>query len=428
MKFFIKTFILLVSANVLLAQQTPADPQTEAIAIIGATAHLGNGTVIENSFIAFENGKLTNVADATSTQIDRSKFGKIIEANGKHVYPGFILPATNLGLREISAVRASNDDRELGYLNPHIRSIIAYNTDSEVTPTIRSNGILLAQATPRGGRISGQSSVVELDAWNWEDAAYKMDEGIHVNYPSFTSWNWRTRTVSKNKDYDKQVKELEDYLKEAAAYVKNSNLTSKNLKFEAMRGLFDGSKKLYVHVDYVKSISETVLMTKKLGITPVIVGGEQSYLLTELLKKNNVPVILAQVHSRPSTDDADIDQPFKTPKMLADGGVLFCLKMDDGPEQSRNLPFQAGHAAGFGLDKEAALSSITLNAAKILGVDKTVGSLEKGKDATLFISTGDALDIRGNNVENAFISGKEIDLGNKQKALYEKFMKKYSKK
>ena len=181
-------------------------------------------------------------------------------------------------------------------------------------------------------------------------------------------------------------------------------------------------------MDYVKSISEAVLMTKKIDITPVIVGGEQSYLLTDLLKKNNVPVILAQVHSRPSTDDADIDQPFKTPRMLAEAGILFCLKMDDGPEQSRNLPFQAGHAAGFGLDKEAALSSITLNAAKILGIDKTVGSLETGKDATLFISTGDALDIRGNKVEHAFISGKKIDLGNKQKALYEKYMKKYSRK
>ena len=166
------------------AQPAPASPQKGKIAILGAIAHLGNGKVIGNSLITFENGKLLAVEDATGIRIDRNSFAKVIEANGKHAYPGFIAANTALGLNEVSAVRATRDDNEIGYLNPHIRSIVAYNTDSKVIPTLRSNGMLMAQIVPGGGRIDGQSSVVQLDAWNWEDAAYATDNGVHMNMPA----------------------------------------------------------------------------------------------------------------------------------------------------------------------------------------------------------------------------------------------------
>jgi len=407
------------------AQPAPAPAQSEAIAIVGATAHLGNGEVIANSLITFTDGKLTNVSDASRIRLNRNDYGKVIEATGKHVYPGFIAANTQLGLIEINAVRATRDAQEIGYMNPHMRAIIAYSTDSKVIPTIRTNGILMAQIRPGGGRIDGQSTIVQFDAWNWEDAAYKMDEGIYLDYPSMFRWSWRTRTLDKNKDYNKQVQEVEDYFREAQAYAKNNQLSSKNLKFDAMKGLFDGSKKLYVDVNMAKSISEAILLFKKFNITPVIVGGSESWMITDLLKKYKVPVILSRTHDLPNHEDSNIDQPYKTPSQLEDAGVTWCLMHDDSPENIRNLPFQAAQAVGFGLEKEAALSAISLNVAKILGIDKTTGSLEVGKDATLFISTGDALDIRGNNVENAFIQGREIDLNNKQKELYEKFKKKY---
>lgn len=407
------------------AQETPAPPQTQSIAIYGGTAHIGNGQVIESSLITFENGKLTTVADMSRIRFNKDAYGKAIDATGKHIYPGFIAPNTQLGLIEIGAVRATRDGSEIGNMNPHIRSIIAYNTDSDVPPTVRANGILIAQVKPNGGTIDGQSSIVELDGWNWEDAVYKMDEGIFLDYPSMYRWSWRTRSVDKNKDYDKEIQAIEAYFKEAIAYSKNDKLKSKNLKFEAMRGLFDGSKKLYVDVDRTKSMMEAVLLFKQFNITPVIVGGSESWAIADFLKKNNVPVILSKAHDLPNYDDSNIDQPFKSPVMLQKAGVTWCLQMDDSPENLRNLAFQAGHAVGFGLDKEVAVSAITLNTAKILGIDKTVGSLEKGKDATLFISTGDALDIRGNNVEHAFIRGKEISMDDKQKRLYRKFKKKY---
>ncbi len=400
----------------------PAAPQTQAIVIKGAIAHLGNGQVIRNSAVAFENGKITFVGGAN----DRREYPnhKEIDANGKHLYPGFIAPNTNLGLSEIGAVRATQDSREIGTYNPNIRSIIAYNTDSEIQPTVRSMGTLMAQIVPNGGRISGSSSIVNLDAWNWEDAAYKTDNGIHLRWPSAFSFSFRQRRMAQNERYGEQIQEIENYFKEAKAYSENASPEQKNLKFEAMKGVFDGSKTLFIHANAAQTIQESVVFAKKQGISPVIIGGRDSWMITDFLKNNDVAVILGETHSLPRRQHGDIDQPFKTPAQLEEAGVLFAFS-GGGNWQNRNLGFQAGQAIGYGLDYEAAVKGLTLNTAKILGIDQTVGTIEEGKDATIFISDGDALDMRSANVTHAFIQGREIDLNNKQKMLYNKFQQKY---
>ncbi len=428
MKYIISIIIIFFAAShISLAQQTPAKKQTKSILIQNGTAHLGNGKKIENSLIAFENGKLTVIGDATRTKIDATKFSTIIDASGKHIYPGFIAMNTQIGLKEIDAVRATNDDWEVGGINPSVRALIAYNTDSRVTPTIRSNGVMMAQIVPRGGLITGQSSVMKLDGWNWEDAQYKADNGIHVNWPSpFNRSGWWAAPgpITKNENYDKHIQTIKDYLKEAKAYAQKSNPETTNLKFEAMKGLFDGSKKLYIRVDFAKSIMEAVLMAKEYNITPVIVGGKDSWQITDFLKEHKVAIVLGNTQSLPVREYDDIDQPFKTPKILEEAGVTYSFSMNGAWEQ-RNLVFQAGQAASYGLDYEAAIKGLTLNAAKVLGIDDTTGSLEEGKDATLIIVKGDVLDMRTCVVEKAFIQGAEIDLDNKQKALSRKFSEKY---
>jgi imidazolonepropionase-like amidohydrolase len=187
LRFIIYTFLALVvaSASVFAQAPAPAKAQAKPIALTGGVTHLGNGEVIQNSIIAFDKGKLTVVADATTSKIDLSAY-EVIDINGKHVYPGFILPNSQLGLAEVSSIRAMNDNAETGILNPNVRSVISYNTDSEYIPTFRFNGVLLAETTPQGGLISGQSSVMEMEGWNWEDAAHTVDVGIHMNWPPLT--------------------------------------------------------------------------------------------------------------------------------------------------------------------------------------------------------------------------------------------------
>ena len=424
---FIQVFIVSPSAQSI---PLPAEKQSEAILIMNAKAHIGNGKVIESALIAFESGKITLIADSKLTKVDLTKYKKIINAEGKHVYPGFISMNTDLGLVEISAVRQTVDHTEIGEMNPSVRSIVAYNTDSQVPPTVRSNGILLAQITPNGGIISGQSSVVELEGWNWEDAAYKFDEGMHVSFPSMFSggFDFMTGTFAqrKNENFAKQIGDLEQFFGEAKAYAEKGVVSPKNLKFEAMRDLFSQKKTLYIRANLAKEITEGVLFGKKYGCKTVIVGGKDAYLITDILKSNNVAVILDETQALPTRTDDDIDQPFKSPAMLQKAGIPFCLSVN-GNWQQRNLPLMAGQAVAFGLAYEDAVAAVTSVPAKMLGIDKTVGTLENTKDATLIISEGDIFDMRTSKVTHAFIRGKEIDLNNKQKDLYRRFKTKYDR-
>ena len=409
--------------------QTPAEKQAKRIMLYGATAHIGNGELIENSLIVIEDGKIVTIENANNVRIDISN-ADYFDVIGKHIYPGFILPNSTLGLADIDAVRATRDFDEVGEFNPHIRSIIAYNTDSPVLPTIRTNGILLGQICPRGGVISGVSSVVEFDAWNYEDALYKENDGIHLNWP---------RNVQKYHSHDatqNSKNHLEDDLLELEAFFENSksyflvNTSKIDIRFQAMRGLFDGTKQLFIHANTTKEIKQAVLFSKRMGIKKmVLVGAKESWRIADFLAENEVPVILNRIHRLPMHKSDAIDIAFKTPKILLDAGVLFCLDYQGDMERmgSRNLPFTAGTTVAYGLTKEEALMSITLNTAKVLGIAENLGSLEAGKEATLFVSDGDALDMLTNRVSLAFIRGKKLDLSNHQTQLYQKYKEKHKR-
>lgn len=424
-----KQLLVIIAVSVGLqaaAQQMPADVQREAITIQGATAHIGNGTIIENSSIVLENGKIQSITISGPVK------GRVIDATGKHVYPGFIAPAKSLGLVEVNAVRASDDQDELGDFIPNIRSLIAYNAESKVVESMRPNGVLLAQITPLGGRISGTSSIVQFDAWNWEDAAVKVDDGIHLNWPNtFRRGRWwagEPRGWQPNKNYNKQTGEIGVFFQNAKAYGKSS-ATSQNEAFKASQGLYNGTQKLYIHVQGEKEIVDAVTLAKENGIQEVvIVGGYQAYKVIPFLKQHNVPVLVRHTHTLPFTDDDDYDLPYKLPKLLMDGGLLVGLENSGTSNfQTRNLPFYAGQVVGQGMDKEDALKLITSNTAQILGISDNYGTLEVGKSATLFVSEGDALDMMGNILTNAFIDGREISLETHQTKLWKRYMEKYAR-
>lgn len=429
-KINIVVFLLCITLG--FAQQTPAPKQTKDFAIVGATAHIGNGTVIQNSLIIVSNGKISRVLDNSKPNAITLQTMDVIDAKGKHVYPGFIVSNGTLGLVEVDAVKASNDLSEMGTFNPHIRSIIAYNTESKIIESMRPNGVLLGQVVPRGGRITGTSSVVQYDAWNWEDAAIKMDNGVHVNWPSSFSrgrwWLGEDPGLKPNKNYAKQVKELADYFNEAKSYNKG-NKGELHLPYEGLLGLFDGSKHLYINADDEKGITDAVNFAKSQGVSKItIVGGYQAANVADFLKQNDVSVFLKRVHSRPELEDDDYDYAYKQAKKLVDAGVLVSLEPSGQMERmnSRNLPFYAGTTVAHGLTKEQALQLITQNPAKIMGIDAMYGTLEAGKSATLFISEGDALDMRTNQVIKAFIDGRDLSLETHQTRLWKRYAEKYN--
>lgn len=405
----------------------PVPAQSSPILLTGATAHLGNGQVLQNSVIGFDKGKLTVVQSGTAG-IDQSGY-KVIDIQGKHVYPGFILPNSQMGLVEVSSVRAMSDDEEEGTFNPNVRSVISYNTDSEFIPTMRFNGILLAESTPTGGTISGTSSVMEMEGWNWEDAAHSMDIGMHLNWPRRMNrrFDFNTFTVKEepNKNYSKNKDSLKDFFTAAKSYGSSTSKT-KNLKMEGMQGLFNGSKILFLHAGSAKEIVESVKFAQQVGVQKiVIIAGTDALYVAQFLKENEIPVILPPTQSVPSRPGMAVDLPYELPHLLTEAGVTVSLSHSGMLSQARNLSFYAGTAVAYGMEKEEALKTITSNTAKALGIEDRVGTIEVGKDATIFVSEGDALDYKGNILNYAFISGKMVVLPNKQQELYQRFSDKY---
>ena len=420
------TLILLLCLTTAWGQQTPAVPQSETISITGATLHLGNGEIVENGTVTFTDGTIT----AMGAGLQGS--GRVIDATGTHVYPGFIAPGKSLGLIEINAVRASNDQDEIGSMIPHVRSIIAYNAESQLVESMRPNGVLLGQITPQGGRISGTSSIVQFDAWNWEDALVKEDDGIHLHWPrSFRRGRWwmgEPRGYQPNSDYETQKEEVLNFISNSKVYSAGKS-KEVNPTFRAMRGLFNGSQTLYLYADGEREIIDGVSRLKAAGIQKIVlVGGYDAYKITDFLKSQQIPVLVNFTHTLPNLNDDAYDLPYRLPKLLDEAGLLVGLQNADASNfQTRNLPFYAGQVVGQGLDKEKALAMISGNTARILGIDDRYGTLANGKSATLFISEGDALDMRGNQLSHAFIDGREISLETHQTELWKRYMGKFAR-
>ncbi|MFM2223973.1 MAG: hypothetical protein RJA07_175 [Bacteroidota bacterium] len=421
-KLFLTILSFIFCFNLMAQNPTPTPANKGSILITGGTIHVGNGNVIENGFIRIEGNKIVSIGDMTNVRL--MKADKMISASGKHIYPGLIAPNTNTGLSEIELVRSTNDVMEVGTLNPSVRSIIAYNTDSKIIPTLKANGVLMAQTVPQGGMVSGQSSIVQLDAWNWEDAVYKMDEGMHIRFPSMTIYKGAEKADDPNAGWKEQLNELRKLLNDAKAYAQG-NIDETNLKLEAMKPVLNGNRKAYFHVHTAKEILSAIAFINEYKLNAVLVEAEECYMVLDQIKQSNIPVILSSTHALPTRNDDDVQQPYKTPSQLQKAGILFCLSHKDWSGNQRNLAFQAGTAAAYGLTKEQALSAVTLSTAKILGIDKTCGSLEEGKDATLLICNGDVLDMKSNKIEKALIQGREISMDNIQKQLNEKYKKKY---
>jgi imidazolonepropionase-like amidohydrolase len=424
-------FLIIPAAH---AQESvyPAKKQEAPVVILNGTIHVGNGQVLNNTSIEIKDGKITAIGNNINADANAIK----VDAKGKHVYPGLILANSDLGLIEVNSVRATADVQEIGEFNPSVRSLVAYNTDSKVINTLKTNGITHANIVPQGGTISGSASVVQLDAWNWEDAAYAKDNAIHLNLPSlFNRPNPYAAFLGIQapqgdpvKRGMEQIEEIKQFFRTAKAYGAETKHAATNLKLEAVQGLFTKKQKLFIHCDVVREILAAIDFKNEFGFDIVLVGAAESVQVADILKRNNIPVILSQMHALPTLADDGVDLPYQTPALLQKAGVLFAINDEDGQHRGKNLPFNAGTAAAYGLTKEEALSAITLNAAKILGIADRTGSIETGKDANIVISEGDILDMRSSNISLVMIGGRIASPTDKHKQLYERYKMKYGLK
>jgi len=414
---------LSLAQNSVAHDMIPGKAQSQPILIKGATLHtVANGT-LSNTDILLVNGKIAKIAK----DIPQSQETQVIDAAGKHVYPGLLSTVSQLGLREIESVKATVDIDEVGEDNPHLLAHVAYNPDSEIIPTIRANGITHVQVTPAGDLFGGQSSLLNLDAWNVEDGLVKSAIGVHLFWPSKPGW-WvsKSRLPKAKKAYQAKLERVIEYVDQSKQYYiayQNDPSIEQDVRWHAMLGLWQGTKKLFVHAQNIAQIEQALRFNQKYHFKMVLVGASDSWMVAKQLASENIAVIYTNAFGLPSRDDEDIDQAFKTPAQLHQAGVNVIIGYESAWD-SRSLAFAAGMAAKYGLGKEQALKAITLLPAQLLGVDDRLGSLEVGKSASLIISQGDVLDYQSHHLELMLIDGRKVDLNNRHRQLYDKYRQK----
>ncbi len=436
MKTTLKSIVILSSllciakTNMLSHDQIPGKAQDHPIALVGGTIHPVSGPAIEEGMILFNDGKIV----AIGVKIPLPENAERIDVTGKHVYPGLIGANTTVGLIEIGAVRATRDITETGAINPNVRAEVAFNPESESIPVTRANGITMVASVPQGQLIPGMSALMLLDGWTWEDMTLKAPLGLQVQWPPMTivrAPSVRQSEKEQKKERDRELKRIRDAFAEARAYMLAKKAETRpgvpyhrvDVRWEAMIPVLEGKVPVFVHADEIQQIQAAVAWAREEKVKMVLVHGRDAWRVTSLLKENGVPVVCSPVLTTPRRRFEDYDQAFKTPKLLYDAGIAFCIDDNEEYAHERNLPYNASMAAAFGLPKEEALKSITLSSAQILGVADRVGSLEVGKDATLIVTTDDILEIMS-QVEIEFIQGRKVDLTSRHTMLYEKYREK----
>lgn len=418
----------LLPALATAAPEIPGKPQERPIALIGGAVHPVSGPVIEKGIVLFDKGRLTAIGKEVSLPAGAER----IDVAGKHVYPGLIDSYTTLGLVEIDSVRATKDQAESGTINPNAKAQVAFNPDSELIPVARSNGVLAVLSVPQGGLMSGASAVMQLDGWTWEEMTVRPSAGIHIRWPRVNSVRQFSADPenSDQKRSESAIESIRHAFNDARAYLAAKKAASPgkqppfDARWEALIPVLEGQTPLIIDADEIQQIQGCVAWAAKEKLKVILWGGYDAPHCIELLKKHDVPVIIGGVHRLPVRSSEPYDHPFTLAKRLSEAGIRYCISSSNDAWAVRNLPYHAATSAAYGLPPEEALKAITQYPAEILGVADRIGSLETGKDATLFVADGDILEIP-TQVEQAFIQGRKVDLSDRHKRLYEKYQEKY---
>ncbi len=399
-------------------------PQSEPVALRGATIHTVTNGVIENGTILFENG----VIAALGTDVQVPQGTRIVDVSGKHIYPGLIDAYSTVGISEIGAVGVSNDVNELGDFNPNVRAEVAVNAESRHIGTTRSSGVLVTLSTPGGGLVSGMSSAISLEGWSWEEMSMEPAAALNVNWPDPNPG--RRRGFGEPQEgpapYAEQVQQLKDFFAEARAYrdaIAAGEEVRSDSRYAAMVRALDRVIPVVVNADGASQINDAITWARQEDLRLVIRGGADAIHVADRLVASDVPVILTSTMAAPGRDYEGYDGAYSRPARLHEAGVRFAISGGSGALYSNRLPWEAGVAVAFGLPEEEALKAVTINAAELMGIDDRVGSLEPGKQATLLITTGTPLDMTS-EIEQAYIQGREIDMMDIQKWFFEKYMTK----
>ena len=390
--------------------------------------------VFQPGEILVENGKI----QAIGKSVKAPNRAKIIEWKDLEIHPGLISPGSSLGLTEISALRPTRDEREVGTHTPDVEAWVAVNPDSELIPVARANGITHAVVAPMGGTISGVSGLIALDGWGVEEMTISKKVALHLWWPGHgitipqpnSTGDSKPKSIKdQEKNRDRQIREIDEFFNQAEAYWRAKKSKAEGFReipaWEAMLPVIEGKIPVMIHADEVRQIRAAIEWAAKRNFRIIISGGRDAWKLADLLAEKKVPVIYNHVFTAPVHRNLPHDLQFRAPGILAEAGVPLSIGLRLGgwsAAHQRNLPYHAAHAVAHGLSRSRALASITIEPARIAGVANRLGTLEVDKDATFIATSGDLLDIR-TSVKHMILAGNQVDLESRHTRLYQRYDK-----
>ncbi|MEQ8330129.1 MAG: amidohydrolase family protein [Longimicrobiales bacterium] len=410
----------LAATLAVLALAAPAAAQTYAIR--GGTIHTLAGDAFVGTVVV-RDGRIA----AVGPDVAVPPGAEIVDATGRHVYPGMFDAISGLGLTEIGAVDVTNDSEEQGDFNPHLQAATAVHPATEHIPVARANGITHTMAAPDGGIIPGQASLVGLDGWTVEEMNIEAGAGMVINYPSMDRGRGffrfgPARPFSEVREgYEENVRRLDQWMEAGRAYARalEAGRAEPNLELEAMARVVNGDIVVLLNADSERDIRNAVTWAEEQGIRYVLTGASEGWKAAEFLAEHEVPVILGPSQAMPGGPDAAYDEAYANAGRLHAAGVKIAFATFNSAD-SRTLPYEAAMAVPFGLPQEAALQAVMRNGAEMLGMGDRLGTIEEGKLANLIVTDGNPLEIQ-TQVLDLFILGRQVSTDNKHRSLYEKY-------
>ncbi len=418
-KVFIQLLIFCFIPLVVFGQLTedPRKARTAKFALTNAKIYTVTNGIIENGTIIITNG----IIEAVGANIAIPSDAEVINYNGREIYPGMIDSGTQLGLSEIGSVAEANDFREFGDITPHMQALSAVNPNSEAIPVTRVSGVTTTLTFPRGGVLPGTAATINLFGYT-PDQMFAGSKGVIMNFPT----NRRGRRQTQEQADKARIKALEDVnaawdKAEIYAKVQGSPDARYYPEMEALADVVNGEMMLYLEANSAADILSAIEWIQDRGYENVVFTGvAEGWRVAEQLAEANIPVIAGPVLSTPTRDSDAYTAAYANPSIMQKAGVKVALRTGD-TENSRNLPYNAGFAATYGMGREEALKAITINAAEIMGISDQLGSIEVGKKANLFVSTGDPFET-ATQIIDVYIDGYQIPMRSRQTDLYDEFL------